>query len=134
MRLRILVDNRTDGLSLIELVVAVGILAVVAVAGFSVLLQAEKTNNASRAKTMAINAAQEQLEAIFKDAPSNVLSYNNVTFAVGDMVRPSGGNPGLITVTGAEPYLITVSVSWQGQGTLPSGQTVFRALRTTVAR
>ena len=134
MRIRKLVFKRNEGLTLIELMVAMAILAFGAVAGLLLLVQAQKTNNFSRAKTMAINAAEQQLEAIFRDAPSNVLAYNNVTFPVGDLARPGGADAGLITVSGNQPHDVIISVVWQGQGTLTSGQITLNALRSTAPR
>lgn len=125
-------DSR--GLTLIELMVAIAILAFGAVAGLMVMVQAQKTNNFARAKTVALNAAEEQMEAIFMDAPSNVSTYNNMTFVAGDLTRPGGGNPGLITVSANQPREVVVSVVWQGQGTLPSGQLALRAHRSEATR
>lgn len=128
-------SNKSNaGLTLIELVVAMCILAFGVVAALSVLVEAQKASNFSRAKTMAINAAEEQLEAVFRDAPSSVLAYNNNPFPVGDLQRPGGGNPGLITVSAAEPHVVTVSVVWAGQGILAPGRVTLTALRSTATR
>jgi type II secretory pathway pseudopilin PulG len=115
-------------------VVSLAILSVGAVVGLVILVQAQKANTFSRAKTMAVNAAELQMETIFRDAPSDVTTYNNLTFPVQDLRRAGGGDAGLITVTAAEPHLVTVSVVWQGQGTLSSGQVTLTALRTTAPR
>jgi len=125
-------DNK--GLTLIELMVSMAILAFGVVAGMMILVEAQKSNNFALAKTMAINESEQQMEAIFRDAPSTVMNYNNVTFAVGDLVRPGGGPAGLITVSAAQPRLVTVSVLWQGQGTLTPGNVTLRSLRDEVTR
>ncbi|MBI5115282.1 prepilin-type N-terminal cleavage/methylation domain-containing protein [Candidatus Poribacteria bacterium] len=122
------------GLTLIELLVAMSILALGGVAGLMILIQAHKSNTVARVKTAAVNAAEQRLEEIFRDAPSNVFSFNNTTFPVGDLVAPAGGNPGLVTVTGNSPPVVTVTVTWRGQGTLSPGQVTMTALRSTAPR
>lgn len=125
---------REKGLTLVELVISVSILAVGAVLGLMLLVQAQKANNFSRAKTRAINAAEEQLEQIFMDSPGNVINFNNVTFAVPGMARPGGAPAGLIAVSNAQPHLVTVSVVWEGQGTLAPGQVTLTAERSEAER
>ncbi|UCD56631.1 MAG: prepilin-type N-terminal cleavage/methylation domain-containing protein [Candidatus Hydrogenedentota bacterium] len=134
MESRNLPNKRVAGLSLVELMVAMAILVFGAVAGLAILLQAQKSNNLSRAKTIATNAAEERMEAIFSDFPSNVTTYDNFTFPVADLVGAGGGAPGLITVSADEPRVVTVSVVWQGQGTLPTGQVILTALRSEATR
>ena len=114
--------------------VATALLAFGAVAGLTLLTQAQKANTFSRAKTMAVNAAEQQLETIFMDAPSNVLTYNNVTFPVQGLRRPGGADAGLITVSANQPHDVTVAVIWQGQGTLGPGQVTLNALRSEASR
>ena len=126
--------HENKGLTLIELMVSMVILAFGVVAGMTILVEAQKSNNFALAKTMAINETEQQLEAIFRDAPSTVTNYNNITFAVGDLVRPGGGPAGLITVSAAQPHLVTVSVVWQGQGNLSPGNVTLRSLRDTATR
>jgi len=123
-----------DGLTMIELVIAVVLLTLGVVAAMSVLVQAQSASTSTTAKTMAINAAQEQMEAIFNDSPSNVLAWNNSTFTVGDLRRADGSFPGLITVTATQPRTITITVVWQGQGILSSGQVTVTALRSEATR
>jgi hypothetical protein len=102
--------------------------------GLALLVQAHKTNDFARAKTRAINAAEEQIEQIFMDAPSNVVTFNNMTFNVPGMSRPGGQPAGLITVSNAQPHLVTVAVVWEGQGTLAPGQVILTAERSEAAR
>lgn len=134
MRLKQLRVTGNDGLTLIELAVAIVLLTFGVIAAMSVLVQAQSATTATAAKSMAINAAQEQMETILNDTPANVLMYNNMTFAVGDLVRPGGGQPGLITVTATQPRTVTISVAWQGQGMLPGGQVIITALRSEAQR
>ena len=134
MRPRRLLSSSNDGLTMIELIVAIVILAVGVIVTMTIMVQAQTSSNATRAKTMAINAAEQQLESIFKAAPSTVMTFNGNTFAVGDLVRPGGGDPGSITVAATQPRTITISVVWQGQGILPSGQVTLTALRSEAPR
>ncbi len=134
MDVRNIPNKQSAGLTLIELVVAMSILAFGAIAGLSLMVQAQKASTSSRAKTMAINAAEQQLEAVFKEAPSSVLAFNNNTFPVRNLQRPGGGDAGLITVSATEPHLVSVSVVWEGQGILSPGQITLTALRTEATR
>lgn len=129
------ISNKPNaGLTLIELVVAMSILAFGVIAGLSLLVESQRASTFSRAKTRAVNAAEEQLEAIFKAAPSSVLAFNNNTFDVRNLQRPGGGDAGLITVSAAEPHVVNVSVVWQGQGILAPGRITLTALRSTATR
>jgi len=134
MKIRLFHATGNKGLTLVELVIAIVLLTFGVVTTMTVMVQAQTASNGTRARTMAINAAEAQLESIFKAAPSTVLNFNGQTFAVGNLVRPGGGAPGLITVAPAVPRTITVSVVWQGQGTQPGGQVTLTALRSEATR
>ncbi len=134
MRKRCLPGANNKGLTMIELVIAIVLLTFGVIAAMSVLVQAQSSTNATTAKTMATNAAQEQMEMILNDSPSNVLAWDNTPFNVGDLVAPGGGQPGLITVAPTTPRTITITVAWQGLGTLPSGQVTISALRSEATR
>ena len=135
MRSALLSHRGDDGLTLIELVIAVAILTFGVVTALTVLVHAQSSSNATTAKTMALNSAQEQLESIFQDDPSNVLTYNGFRFFVGDLAGAGpAGEPGLITVAATDPRPITITVAWQGQGTQPAGQITLTALRSEAAR
>jgi type II secretory pathway pseudopilin PulG len=127
-------EARDAGLTIVELIVAMAILAMGAVAIISVLVQAHKTNAYSHAKTMAVNAAEEQLEQIFNAPAANVLDFNNQTFLVGDLTRPGGQPPGLITVGAGDPHPVTVDVVWEGRGTVAAGRVTITALRSEAER
>lgn len=134
MKMRQFLRLGEDGLTLIELVIAVVLLTLGVVATMSVLVHAQSSGNATTAKTMATNAAQDQLEAIFRDDPTMVLIYNGNQFNVGDLVAPGGGPPGLITVAPSLPRTITITVTWRGQGTQPAGRVTLTALRSEATR
>ena len=71
MRTRHLLKASNKGLTLIELVIAIVILTFGVITTMTVLVQAESSNNGTRAKTMAINAAEEAMESIFRAPGSN---------------------------------------------------------------
>jgi len=122
------------GLTLIELVIAILIMTVGAVSLMAVLVNSERASRASQAKSLALNAAEEQMEAIFWDAPTSVMDYDNVPFAVGNLQGAGGAQPGLITVTNTQPREVTVAVQWIGTGIVPAGSVTIRALRSTATR
>jgi prepilin-type N-terminal cleavage/methylation domain-containing protein len=122
------------GLTLIELVVAVMIMAIGAVSLMAVLVNSERASRASQAKSLALNAAEEQMEAIFWDAPTSVMDYNGQTFAVGNLQGAGGNLPGTITVANTQPREVTVAVQWIGTGIVPAGSVTIRALRSTATR
>ncbi len=151
MKSRVLARDPEAGLTLIELLAAISILALGAVAGLTVLVQAHKSNTMARAKTMAINAAQQQMETVFNAAPGDVnVWFNNQTFPVDNrdpanpnvgnlvspVVQPDGTrNAGIITVDQTtNPPTVTVTVAWQGRGTLAPGQVTLTALRSPADR
>jgi len=134
MKIRLSHVTGNKGLTLIELVIAIVLLTFGVVTTMTVMVEAQTASNGTRAKTMAINAAEEQLESIFKAAPSTVLNFNGQTFAVGNLTGPAGGNPGAITVTATVPRTITISVVWQGRGTQPGGRVTLTALRSEATR
>jgi type II secretory pathway pseudopilin PulG len=135
MKKRYSVCANNDGLTMIELVIAVALLTFGVVAVMSVLVQAQNATHATSAKSMALNAAQQQMELILNDTPTNVLTWDTQTFAVGDLVRADGSPAGLISVDATTaPRTVTITVVWQGRGTLPSGQLTISALRSEATR
>ena len=134
MKSRLYRASGNGGLTLIELMVAIVLLTFGVVAVMTVLVQAQTANNGTRAKTMAVNAAEETLESIFLADPTSVLGFNGQTFEVGNLVRADGSFPGLITVQATEPRTVTVSVVWRGLGTQPGGQVILTALRSEAPR
>ncbi|RJP23738.1 MAG: hypothetical protein C4520_05665 [Candidatus Abyssobacteria bacterium SURF_5] len=123
-----------SGVTLIELIVAMTVLTFGVVAALSILVEAHKSNSFARAKTMAINAAEQQIEEIFERDPTMIMTFNNRTFAVGDLVGPGGNPPGSVIVDINEPHQVTVTVAWQGSGTLPSGTVSINAIRSEANR
>jgi prepilin-type N-terminal cleavage/methylation domain-containing protein len=127
--------NSDSGLTLIELMVAMIILTFGVVAALSILVEAHKSNNFAKAKTMAVNAAEERLENVFDAGPAFVESFDDTEFFVGDLVgNGTNGEPGLITVDGNQPHLVTVTVTWLGQGARAGGTVQIMARRDEAPR
>ncbi len=127
--------KREKGLTLIELLIAIVILTFGAIAVISVLIEAHKSNTFSRAKTIAVNAAEQEMESIFKDLPSSVTTYNGQHLPVPGLHGPAGNDPLVVTVAGgASPYLVTVTVTWAGMGTQRGGRVALTAWRSTAER
>ncbi len=122
------------GLTLIELLVAIIILTFGVVAVISMLVEAHKSNAFSRAKTIAVNAAEQEMEAIFMAAPADIGIFNGDHFPVPGLRGPGGNDPMVVTVDANEPHTVTVTVTWAGGGTQRGGQITLRALRSTAER
>ena len=136
---------REKGLSLIELLVAIVILTFGAIAVMSVLIEAHTSHAFSRAKTIAINAAEQEMESIFKDFPNKVGVYKDQHFAVPGLNGPAGNDPDggndplVVTVTDnemgfADLHRVTVTVTWVGIGSQRGGRISLSALRDTADR
>ncbi len=117
-----------EGLTIIELAIAVFIMTIGVVSLMLVLANGERANRFSQAKALAMTAAEEQMEAIFRAPPESVNTFAG-TFAVGDLVGPGGAAPGLVTVSVTDPREITITVQWVGSGIRPGGTVTLRALR-----
>ena len=126
-----------EGLTLIELAIAVFIMTIGVVSLMLVLVNGERANRASEAKTLAMNAAEERMEAIFRADPTTVMAFNGQTFDVGNLIGtfgPTGDDPGMITVANTQPRQVTITVQWIGTGILPGGTVTLRALRSMAVR
>ena len=125
-----------SGLTLIELMIAMVILAFGAVAALGILVEAHKANALAKAKTMAINRAEEQMEVIFQDSPELVeAKYDDTWFAVENLTgNGPAGEAGLITVSDTEPHEVRIEVTWNGSGTLSGGTISISAIRSEARR
>ncbi|MBI4845071.1 MAG: prepilin-type N-terminal cleavage/methylation domain-containing protein [Candidatus Omnitrophica bacterium] len=122
------------GFTIIELMVAVMITVVVLTGLLHIHTQTFSLYEVSRNKTIAVNAARQQLERIrslpYDDASStnDVLGQNGITFPVVLLSGPLGANPGSISIVDDPDYPgdtnireIIVAVSWIAQGKVPGG-------------
>jgi prepilin-type N-terminal cleavage/methylation domain-containing protein len=132
-----LLKKTDEGFTLIELMAAMVILTFGVVAALQILVEAHKSNNFARAKTMAVNRAEEQMEWIYQIPSYDDFAFNALNdswFAVGDLVGAGpNGEPGHITVVDSDPRVVTITVDWQGQGTLHEGHVLITAFRSKVS-
>jgi prepilin-type N-terminal cleavage/methylation domain-containing protein len=85
--------SRRGGLSLIELIIAMAILAVAIMALVSSITSSGQIQQATREKTIAYNAARQQIEKMRVYATAEIFSRYNSTTA-DDGFFPSGLHPG----------------------------------------
>jgi type II secretory pathway pseudopilin PulG len=138
------VEKPDSGLTLIELMAAMVILVFGAIAALSILVEAHRSNTMARAKTMAVNAAEEQMEIIFQLPPASDMDRDNQWFPVKNLPGPGPlgedgiGQAGFVDITPGDvpgyPDRIDITVTWLGQGTLPAGRVTISAQRSQIDR
>ncbi len=105
---------RSPGFTIIELTLAVGLLALIAVSMLSALLATSKANTAMRERDQAIWAIRSQLEQIIAhpDFSSVTSTFNDMEFPIGNLEGTNGPDslPGHVTVDTVEPNLLRVTV------------------------
>jgi len=107
-----------QGMSLIELMVAMAILAVTLTGVGITLLRLDQANIYQHDKALAYKAAQQVLEVINNESLTDAVARNNQTFDVYGMTSCSGTSLGLIEVqdlgwdsTSGDSYLFTIDVT-----------------------
>jgi len=113
------IGESRSGLTLIEIMIACGILVVGVLLVMGIYVEVARSNDLARERTIALGAAKSVMEQIFSDLPSNVNSYNDPAFDR-DFPGLTGpdGNPARIEVTvtpsadNPNLRLVTVSVRW----------------------
>ena len=119
--------SRDGGLSLVELIIAMAILAVAIMALVSSITSSSQIQQSTREKTLAYNAAREQIEKMRVYAVQEIYSrYNSVT--TDDNNYPSGGVSGHPGNTFHVPRLAAPSTI-PGVFTLPTAWSVNRTDR-----
>ncbi len=106
------------GLTLIELMVAISILAVLLLGLGMSILQIDRTNIFNHDRALAYKAAQQILEVIMNEDLTDAISRHNTTFSVAGMTGCSGENIGTISVQDLnwdgmsnQCYLFTITVA-----------------------
>jgi prepilin-type N-terminal cleavage/methylation domain-containing protein len=124
------------GFTLVEIMVATLILAVVIGALVTGLVQCFNLTNLGREQDIALNAAQEKIEEIANSNlnDSTIVYYNGQVFNVSGL---SSANPGLVNLTqlyhNSSPtdlFDLNVTISWQQS----SGRNISRSLTTTLVK
>jgi len=110
---------RCEGLTLIEVVIAAGLLIFGLLLVMAIYVQTARSNDLARQRNIALNVAKSVMEEIFSDSPSHVDEYNDPSF---DRDYPGltgpDGNPARVEVNVAQSpdhpdlRVVTVSVSW----------------------
>lgn len=134
--------DRSGGLSLLEILIAVVLLSLGLLGMFSALLGGQQVDALSREKTHALHAANTQMDEALASTWATLSSRNNTTFDV--TFATAGGTsslktaadrskPGLVTVSDtakADLRRVEVSVKWTSR----IGSEVEIVLRSLVAR
>lgn len=121
---------RRKGFTLIELMIAAGVLVIVLGGLLLTYISCFALNETSRNLTFAINSAQDKLEEIRDYTFSRIYDdYNGHTFEVPGIA--SGDSKGLVEVDNSNPDLlkITITVCWrQGGGRIIGGDSSLNPL------
>jgi type II secretory pathway pseudopilin PulG len=128
--------SRMRGLTLLELMIALGVIAVSLIAILSMILSTSTLKDGMRDLSTAKEAAGAKLEEIKSQAFDAIPGYvtANGLFGVPGLNHPAFGSQGrgqiFIDASNPNLYDITVTISWVRQGGQGSGYT----LRTLYSR
>lgn len=112
-----MINRSLKGFTLIEVLVAVGILVIILAGLLLSYTSCFILNETTRNLTFAMNAAQNVLEEIREHTFSRIYrDYNRRTFEVPQI--PPGNSRGLVEVDNSNPDLlrITITVCWRQSG------------------
>ncbi len=124
---------RKQGFTLVEIMVSIALLMATVLAVMGVITNNAAVNKSAREREIAINAASEQMERIFRDLPQNVDNYKGDTFPLTELSFPDG-RPGQVSTqvvtdpNNSQLRQVTVTVTWS-QNAPP---VVLKALRRTI--
>lgn len=123
------IAKKNKGLTLIELLVAMAILAVLLLGIGISMLRMEHANMLDHDRALAHKAAQQILEIIMNESLSDALSRHGTTFSVFGMTTCPEDNTGSISVqdmgwdsSSGQSYLFTITVAH------PDGSRVYAQL------
>ena len=115
------------GFTLLEVIIALGVIAISLFAALTMILHTSKTKDSMREQQIARETAAAKLEEI-KAHPFNLINatYSGATFPVSGLTDPTNvaGNfqgRGTVSVDASNPNLfeVQVTVTWRGQGGAP---------------
>lgn len=107
--------NANRGFTLIELMMSMGLIALVLLASFYALMQAHYLSVESRSRLLALNAARSTIEAVKTTSLTAVPSMATAGYIPADL--PNGAitiatNPSVLT--NVSLATVTVTVTWRG--------------------
>jgi len=111
--------HRCEGFTMIEVVIAMILLATGLLALLSVTMGGMAQREVSREYDVARNAASAKLDEIRARDFSSVAAYNNTFFEVDGLMTPTGwANPGNVTIDNSvsDLYDVTVTIRWRIKG------------------
>lgn len=108
-------DPRDDGMTLIEVVVAIGLFAVMSTAVLSVLGSAIATTRDDKARLEAVNLASRELEIIRDTFASVLRGPEDVADATNPNQLPGGTASAPIVIDGV-PYTVVRETRWEAVG------------------
>ena len=116
------------GLTVVEIMIAIALFVILAAVAMLSSTAASRANRMAQHKTIALSAAQNEMENILADDPTNVTAHNGRTFPVFGIPTTADGDPGAIVVAAGDPHRITITVTWV------DGSVALVALRSETAR
>jgi type II secretion system protein I len=106
-----------EGFTLLEVVIALSVLVIAIMGVVAAVVTSLKAGSVARERTVALAAAQQELEELIAASEVEILNAHNDPFTVDGLTqRPDGTPLGQITIDSTEAplYKIEVMVRWVG--------------------